>query len=217
MKQNYQTFNNNIFVVTNGFDGEIEETNNLDTTFSITHIGLMNADRNPVMLWKVLAEIILENYDFALDFQLKLIGKVDTSVKNDIEKFGLSKNVNLIDYVSHNEVVEFQKKSQVLLLIVNNVPSAKGIITGKIFEYLMAKRPILAIAPTSGDLAEILNNSNAGKVVGFNDEINLKNHILELYSQFKNGGLSINSKGINKFHRKELTKKVAEIINQITT
>ena len=97
------------------------------------------------------------------------------------------------------------------------MPSAKGIITGKIFEYLMAKRPILAIAPTSGDLAEILNNSNAGKVVGFNDEINLKNHILELYSQFKNGTLTINSKGINKFHRKELTKKVAEIINQITT
>lgn len=217
MKQNYQPFNKNIFVVTNGFDGEIEDANNLDAAFSITHIGLMNADRNPAMLWKVLAEILTENNDFANDFKLKLIGKVDDSVKNDIEKFGLSKNVSLIDYVSHNEVVEFQKKSQVLLLIVNNVPSAKGILTGKIFEYLMAKRPILAIAPANGDLAEILNNSNAGKVVDFNDEISFKNHILELYSQFKNGTLTINSNGINKFHRKELTKKVVEIINQITT
>jgi hypothetical protein len=75
----------------------------------------------------------------------------------------------------------------------------------------------LAIAPANGDLAEILNNSNAGKVVDFNDEISFKNHILELYSQFKNGTLTINSNGINKFHRKELTKKVVEIINQITT
>jgi hypothetical protein len=114
-------------------------------------------------------------------------------------------------------VVEFQKKSQVLLLIVNNVPSAKGILTGKIFEYLMAKRPILSIAPNNGDLAEILNNSNAGNVVDFNDEINLKKHILELYSQFKNGTLTINSSNVNQFHRREFTKKVAEIINQITT
>ncbi len=217
MKENYQPFNKNIFVVTNGFDGEIEEIKELDTSFSITHIGLMNADRNPTMLWKVLAEILSENIDFTLDFQLKLIGKVDASVKNDIIKYDLDKNVVLVDYVSHNEVVEFQKKSQVLLLIVNNVPSAKGILTGKIFEYLMAKRPILAIAPANGDLAEILNNSNAGKVIDFNDEISLKNHILELYSQFKNGNLTINSNGINKFHRKELTKKVVEIINQITT
>jgi glycosyltransferase involved in cell wall biosynthesis len=216
MKQNYQPFNKNIFVVTNGFDGEIEDANNLDAAFSITHIGLMNADRNPAMLWKVLAEILTENNDFANDFKLKLIGKVDDSVKNDIEKFGLSKNVSLIDYVSHNEVVEFQKKSQVLLLIVNNVPSAKGILTGKIFEYLMAKRPILAIAPVNGDLAEILNNSNAGKVVDFNDEISFKNHILELYSQFKNGTLTINSSNVNQFHRRELTKKVSEIIYEIT-
>jgi glycosyltransferase involved in cell wall biosynthesis len=216
MKQNYQPFNKNIFVVTNGFDGEIEDANNLDAAFSITHIGLMNADRNPAMLWKVLAEILTENNDFANDFKLKLIGKVDDSVKNDIEKFGLLKNVSLIDYVSHNEVVEFQKKSQVLLLIVNNVPSAKGILTGKIFEYLMAKRPILAIAPVNGDLAEILNNSNAGKVVDFNDEISFKNHILELYSQFKNGTLTINSSNVNQFHRRELTKKVSEIIYEIT-
>ncbi|MBI9042712.1 glycosyltransferase [Lutibacter sp.] len=216
MKQNYEPFNKNIFVVTNGFDGEIGEVTNLDLKFSITHIGLMNADRNPTMLWKVLAEILSENKDFTLDFQLKLIGKVDASVKNDITKYGLDKNVVLVDYVSHNEVVEFQKKSQVLLLIVNNVPSAKGILTGKIFEYLMAKRPILAIAPNDGDLAEILNNSNAGNVVDFNDEISLKKHILELYSQFKNETLTINSSNVNQFHRRELTKKVSEIIYEIT-
>ena len=57
MKENYEVFQKNIFVVTNGFDGEIAEGAKLDSNFTITHIGLMNADRNPRMLWEVLSEI----------------------------------------------------------------------------------------------------------------------------------------------------------------
>jgi glycosyltransferase involved in cell wall biosynthesis len=216
MKDNYEKFQKNIFVVTNGFDGEVTQEVKLDSKFTITHIGLMNADRNPKILWEVLSEIKEENSEFSSDFQLKLIGKVDTSVKNDILNYGLSNNIQLIDYVPHKEVVEYQKKSQILLLIVNNVPSAKGIITGKIFEYLMAKRPILAIAPKNGDLAEILNNSKAGTVVEFNDKNAFKKSILQLYSHFKDGELMVNSNNLNQYHRKELTKKVSEIIVEIT-
>ena len=217
MKENFSKFNSNVVTVTNGFDEEFNDANvELDIKFSLTHIGLMNADRNPKMLWEVLAEIIAENNDFAADFELKLIGKADASVIEDISKFQLSKNVKVIDYVTHNKVVEFQKKSQILLLIVNNVPSAKGIITGKIFEYLMAKRPILAIAPLNGDVSEIINEINAGIVIDFGDKIGLKNAILELYSKFKLGNLSVESKNMMQFHRKELTKKVSELIYKIT-
>ncbi|HSQ46448.1 MAG TPA: glycosyltransferase, partial [Lutibacter sp.] len=126
------------------------------------------------MLWEVLSEIVSENKEFATDFELKLIGKADVSVFADISTFRLSNNVQIIDYVTHDKVVEFQKKSQVLLLIVNNVPSAKGIITGKIFEYLMAKRPVLAIAPLNGDLAEIIKETNSGIVIDFGDIVALK-------------------------------------------
>ena len=77
MKTNYEAFSKNIHVVTNGYDSE-EKTNNqsvLDSKFSITHIGLMNADRNPKMLWKALAELSEENSDFKNDLEIKLIGK----------------------------------------------------------------------------------------------------------------------------------------------
>ena len=213
MNKNYAKFNNNVVTITNGFDGEIitSETK-LDSKFTITHIGLMNSDRNPKMLWEVLTEIILENKDFSEDFKLKLIGKVDSTVIKEITTNYLKKNVELIDYVSHNEAIEFQKKSQVLLLLLNNVPSAKGIITGKIFEYLMVNRPILAIAPLDGDLAEILNKTNAGKVVDFEDNETLKSTILDLYSKYKKGNLRVDSNNVEQFHRKELTNKLAEVI-----
>ena len=217
MNKNYAKFSNNVVTITNGFDGDIitSETK-LDSKFTITHIGLMNADRNPKMLWDVLTKIISENKDFSKDFMLKLIGKVDASVVEEISARKLQDNVELIDYVTHKDVIEFQKKSQVLLLLLNNVPSAKGIITGKIFEYLMVNRPILAIAPKDGDLAEILNETNAGKVVDFEDNTTLKNTIFELYSKYKHGNLSVNSKNIEQFHRRELTKKVAEILKGLT-
>jgi glycosyltransferase involved in cell wall biosynthesis len=216
MKANYTKFNKNIFTVTNGFDEEIvENAVELDLKFSITHIGLINADRNSEILWEVLAEICAENEVFKNDFQLKLIGKVDPSVKNEISKFQLENNVEVVNYVPHNEVVEFQRKSQVLLLLVNNVPSAKGIITGKIFEYLMAKRPILAIAPTNGDLAEIINQTNSGVVIDFDQRVLLKKAILELYTLYKNGNCTVKSHNIEQFHRKQLTKKVAELIHNI--
>lgn len=217
MKENYVDFNPNTFTITNGFDGEIADSKEvLDAKFTLTHIGLMNADRNAKMLWEVLAEICEERESFKQDFQLKLIGKLDPSVLNDISKYKLENNVEIINYLSHKEVIQFQKKAQVLLLVVNDVPSAKGIITGKIFEYLMAKRPILAIAPTRGDLAEILNSTNAGVTIDFEDREQLKTNIVNLYSQFKKGELEVDSKNIEQFHRKQLTKKVAEIINRIT-
>ncbi|HEY9168761.1 MAG TPA: glycosyltransferase family 4 protein [Lutibacter sp.] len=217
MGEKFSVFSNNVVPITNGFDEVITDAIvELDSKFTVTHIGLMNADRNPEMLWEVLSEIISENKEFAIDFELKLIGKVDASVITDISKHKLSKNIQVIDYVPHDKVVEFQKKSQVLLLIVNNVPSAKGIITGKIFEYLMAKRPILAIAPLNGDLAEILKETNGGLVVDFGDKNTLKMTILNLYNIFKQGKLEAESKNIDQFHRRELTKKVSEIIYKIT-
>ncbi|MFA5299801.1 MAG: glycosyltransferase [Lutibacter sp.] len=217
MREKFNKFNSNVVTVTNGFDGEISEIAvELDSKFTITHIGLMNADRNPKILWEVLSEIIAENKEFALDFELKLIGKADASVIDEITKNQLSKNVQIVDYMAHHKVVEFQKKSQVLLLLVNNVPSAKGIITGKIFEYLMAKRPIVAIAPLNGDVSEIINETNSGVVIDFEDKIGLKIAILELYAKFKQGNLSIESKNIAQFHRRELTKKVSELIYKIT-
>ena len=217
MGEKFSKFNSKVITVTNGFDEEL--TNDfvvLDPKFTITHVGLMNADRNPKILWEVLSEIVAENKEFEAAFELKLIGKVDASVLADISTFRLSKNVEIIDYVAHNKVLEFQQKSQVLLLIVNNVPSAKGILTGKIFEYLMAKRPVLAIAPIDGDLAEIIKETNAGLVVDFEDKDVLKDAILDLYRKFIKGNLSVNSKNIAQFHRKELTKKVAELIYKMT-
>ncbi|QXP74221.1 glycosyltransferase family 4 protein [Tenacibaculum sp. AHE15PA] len=216
MKANYEVFSDNIHVVTNGYDVD-ENTNNqtvLDSKFSITHIGLMNADRNPKTLWKALAELSEENTDFKNDLEIKLIGKLSDDVVADLKKYDF-KNVTRINYVPHKEVQQYQRASQVLLLAVNKVPSAKGIITGKIFEYLQAKRPILAIGPEDGDLAEILAKTNAGSIVDFNEKEQLKKTVSDLYKKYQQNSLEVSSVNIEQYHRKELTKQLSVILKQV--
>jgi len=216
MKENYNKLNSNIQVITNGFDRNTSQKKvDLDNKFTITHIGLMNADRNPIILWKVLHELVNGDMEFASDLQIKLIGKSANEVYDSIRQSKIENNAQFIGYLPHQKVMDHQRSSQVLLLAVNNVPSAKGIITGKIFEYLQAKRPILAIGPVDGDLAAIIENTNSGIVIDFKDEENLKKNILELYQKFKQGNLNIESKNIEKYYSKNLTKKLVEVINSL--
>lgn len=213
MQKNYLPFNKNTFVISNGFDLEVKEPEKiLDEKFSITHIGMMNADRNPNILWKVLSELKEEVEGFAKDIEIQLIGKLAEEVLADLAHFDLFSLVKQIPYLPHQEVQEYQRKSQVLLLAVNKVPSAKGIVTGKIFEYLVAKRPILAIGPEDGDLAEILKKSKSGEIVDFDAHVKLKALVLEYYEAYKIKKLAIASEGIEKYHRKNITQQLSTLL-----
>lgn len=214
MQDAYLKRNKNTHVIYNGFDTDSENKQSivLDTEFTLTHIGLMNNDRNHKILWEAISELCLENQSFKVDFKLKLIGKVAIEVQESIVEFGLEDRVEMINYLPHKEVLVYQQKSQVLLLSVNDVPSAKGILTGKIFEYLNAQRPIIAIAPSDGDLAAVLNDCNAGASIGFNEKSTLKLKLLELYAQYKNGNLKCATNNVDQFHRKALTKTLSELI-----
>ncbi|NIJ46024.1 glycosyltransferase involved in cell wall biosynthesis [Wenyingzhuangia heitensis] len=209
MKESYDIFSKNVHVITNGFDGDLSSETNLDNEFTITHIGMLNADRNPLILWQALSELKKK-----ITFKVQLIGKVAIEVKESIKEFDLSESVSFVDYVPHEEVKTYQQKSQVLLLAVNNVPSAKGIITGKIFEYLQAQRPIVAIAPKNGDLAVIIEKAKAGFVVDFNETEKLKEILVDLHTQYKQKNLQINAVGVTQYHRKALTAQLANIIKK---
>ncbi|MFY0604738.1 MAG: glycosyltransferase family 4 protein [Flavobacteriaceae bacterium] len=212
MKKNFEKEASNIHVITNGFDSEnSQKIETLDTTFSLTHIGMMNADRNPKKLWKVLRELCDEDIEFKNDLRIQLIGKIAPEVQEQITAFDAN-TIFTLDYISHDEAKLYQQKSQVLLLAINNVPSAKGIITGKIFEYLQANRPILAIGPEDGDAAEIINDTKAGIMVGFEDKQKLKKTILDFYTKFKQHNLTTEKMNIQKYHRKKLTEELSLII-----
>jgi len=202
-------------VITNGYDESDVQVGTLalDGRFSISHIGTLNAARNPRIVWKVLSEICAENVDFKKDLQIQLVGKVDFSVLEDIQSYGLQEQLLKIDYLSHSEAIAKQNSSQVLMLLINQSGNAKGILTGKFFEYLAAKRPILAVGPTDGDAAVVLNETGAGVIVDFADEQETMTAILNYYNQYKKGTLSVQSESVERFSRSSLTGELAGLLD----
>ena len=218
MLENYKKMGgHNVHLITNGFDPDdmTEQTVVLDIKFSIAHVGSLPPNRNPKVLWEALACLCTEIPGFRNDLEIKLAGNVDQSVLNDLEQFGLTSQLNRINYVPHDQVGILLKQSAILLLAINNSPNAKGILTGKFFEYLAAGRPILAIGPVDGDLAKILNDSGAGAISGYHDLESLKKIIRSMYDKFLNNELMVNPTGIGKYSRKSLTAELAAILDNI--
>lgn len=201
-----------IEVITNGYDFEKIERQILDTKFSLAHIGSFLSERNPMILWEVLSELIKEIPDFKNHLELKLIGTTSQEVLQTIENFNLTSFVNNIGYVSHLKAIEHQKKSQILLLIEINSEATKSIIPGKIFEYMVSERPILAIGPQGSDFAEIIENTKTGIFVDYHQREKLKVALISFYEDFLVGNLKTDSVEIEQYSRKNLTKKLADLL-----
>jgi hypothetical protein len=101
------------------------------------------------------------------------------------------------------------------LLLITNFPneSSKGIIPGKIFEYLATGKQIISFGPNDADVSKILEETQAGKHFSYNDSESIKRFILEKFELWKNGNLLENTQNIEQFSRKNLTKKLAEILS----
>jgi len=205
---------NKFKVISNGFDTDDIKTNDIvkDKKFSIAHIGTLVKDRNPIVLWKVLKKLTDTRDDFRSQLEIKLVGKVDIFVKEQLENYGLIKFVKKIEYLPHSEVIIEQQKSKVLLLLINNTKNAKDILTGKFFEYMASGSPILAIGPIDGELADIIKQTQTGLISNFDDEITLEKNILNL---FVNQSIQTNGEEVINYSREELTKKLCELLNEL--
>ncbi len=201
-----------IEVITNGYDVEEGAKKSLDEKFTLAHIGSFLSERNPRILWKALKELVKENPDFKTDFQLKLIGAISQEVLDAISEFKLQNYVLNLGYVSHQEAVEHQRKSQVLLLIEINSEETKSIIPGKLFEYLVSERPIIAIGPEDSDFAEIITSTNTGVFFMYDEKKRLKALLLEYYNQYKNQNLKVHAIGLQQYSRKNLTEQLSKLI-----
>ncbi|MEX0686558.1 MAG: glycosyltransferase [Balneolales bacterium] len=206
-----------IDLLTNGYDEEDFEGVNpgQDPYFSISHIGTMIPSRNPGSLWSALSQLVKENEDFAHDFRLILVGRVDHSVMDAIKAFDLQNNLITTGYLSHNEVMIRQKSTWVLLDILKRASNTKGLYAGKLFEYLAAKRPILLIGPSDSDAAKLIEELQAGYAVDFEDQERMKTIIKNLYNDYQKNNLEDRSNKIEQFSRKNLTRKLSSILNEV--
>jgi len=215
-----------VTVITNGFDpDDFSVPDNLlkkTGDFSIVHTGSINNRRNHPALWGALAELVEESAEFASLLKIRLIGKNDVSVEDDIQRYKLQKYTEYIDYLPHDLIIAEQKSATVLLLTINNFGdeesgsfSPKATLTGKLFEYLAAGRPILMIGPKESQAADVIKECNAGAVAGFEDGKSIKQLILDWFLRFQKSELPDMTGNVSGFSRLELTSKIGEMLKEI--
>ncbi len=200
-----------IKLITNGFDDELQPVA-LDQAFTISHIGSLLTGRNPLGLWQALQELMDEHEGFKRAVKIQLAGVVGGEVLQSIQNFGLEDHVSQLGYLSHDRVLETQQRSQLLLLLEIDSEETKGIIPGKLFEYLNAKRPILAIGPKGWEAGAMVEQHKAGNSCLHGDVPMLKNVLLDAFEHYKNGTLHCHSEGIEQYHRRALTESLAKFI-----
>ena len=164
-------------VITNGYDpADFSNRPTGDPDFVLSYVGNMNESRNPTALWNVLSRLKKQNRLGTL--AVRLVGPIDSSVRQAVADHGLGNVVSIEPPVSHTEAIQIMMRSAMLLLVVNNVSGAEGIMTGKIFEYVASGRIVLGLGPTEGDAAELLRSVGAGEMFDWADEAGIERFLL---------------------------------------
>ncbi len=204
-------------VITNGFDPD--DFNALvprnKEVFRITHMGAMNADRNPVVLWQSLEQLLGHDRGLAHKLRLRFIGRVDHSVRSSLEKHGLESFAEFIAPLPHREALALAADSALLLLAINNTPNARGITTGKLYDYLPLGRPILCIGPEDGDAAKIIQQSRSGVTLDFHDIKGCTQQLLGWYHQHIQDKLQLTGQCISAYDRRRLTARLARLLREM--
>lgn len=204
--------------ISHGFDPEdfhlLERE--LSEKFTILYAGSLYGRRSPEVFMKALKEAVEENEDMRAHTRIQFVGDVSDAQKMT-EQFDLGGVVSLCGYVSHEKIFRAMVSADLLLLIIGAERDDDKISTGKLFEYLGSGTPILAVAPP-GAAAEVVQKAQAGVVVDPTDEKEIKKTILQLYQDYKERKIRMipNKNVVEQYDVRNLSKKVAEVLNMIT-
>jgi len=211
----------NTYPIPNGYDPEIisSKKTNLTSNFTITYTGQIYKEKqNPTKLLTALRNLLDKNTLDPKIVEVRFYGPFNQMLHEKTEEYGLSDIVNQYGIVSRQFSFEKQRESQLLLLLNWDDPYEKGVYTGKIFEYLAGKRPILVTGGFAGDVVEeLLKETNSGLCCVTGEKI--EEALSGLYREFKLRG-EVTYKGniekVYKYSYREMARKFADILDNLT-
>jgi glycosyltransferase involved in cell wall biosynthesis len=210
-------------VIPNGFDPEHFQRPRPDaggSSLRIVHFGVFWGSRSPGPFLMGLAHAIKTNRRLAADIEVAFVGGFEPRYRRLsyrlLAAYQLEQRVRLVDPVSYLDGVDMLAGADVLLLVLDNTGCGKYLIPCKLFDYLAAGKPILALAP-EGETARILRAANAGTIVDPDDVSQIAGAIVRLHEQWREGSLRCAAvrEYVQQFSYRETTKSFVSILNGI--
>ncbi len=211
--------NNLIVPIPSGYDPDDFKKINIikekNTKLNITYAGSLYAGkRDPTILFEALKQLIDEKLIKEDKIQLNFYGD-SGNLKEIAEKYDLKSTLNIGGFIPHEEVLEKESQSDILLLISWNNPKEQMFIPGKVYEYLALKKPILSIGYKQGSLKDLITETGIGfHVSSLNDT---KEALLKFYNEFNENNIITfkANESIDKFSMKNTASNFAKLLNQI--
>ncbi|HMS33779.1 MAG TPA: glycosyltransferase family 4 protein [Ignavibacteria bacterium] len=206
-----------ITIIPNGYDGEDFKNKNIfpeKDEFIITYTGTLADSYNPSVFFHSLKKVTEMNPDVKI--KMRFIGNPAGTLIEEIRNISLSNNLELIPTVIHDRSVEYLLSSTILFLVIPEIKNDKGILTGKLFEYLAARKPIVCIGPEDGDAAEIINECIAGKTFERTRNTELTEYLDGLVKDWKTGkDISVKNDTYKKYSRRSQAEELSKIIMSV--
>src|SRR5438128_5564270 len=181
--------------------------------FRITHTGSFFGKRDPRPFLTALAES-------GLDVVARFVGDFRSADREWAEGLGLGDRLELHAYVPRRRSLELQRDSDALLLLIPEAGGrGKGVLSGKVFEYLAAERPILAAVPPDGAAAKLLEQTGAGIVAPPDDTVALRAALEDLYVRWRAGtlnGTPLSAEWREQLSRATRVEELADLLRSVT-
>jgi len=180
--------------------------------FRITHTGSFFGKRDPRPFLQAFR-------DADLDAVVRFVGDFRSTDREWAEQLGLGDRLELVDYLPRAESLRMQRDSEALLLLVPEAGGrGKGVLSGKVYEYLAAGRPILAVVPPDGAAADLVRETGAGVVAAPEDVAGIRDALLELHRQYANGGLAaveLEAGDEERLSRRARVEEMAALVREV--
>ena len=180
--------------------------------FRITHTGSFFGKRDP-------RPFLQAFHDAGLDAVARFVGDFRSSDREWAEALDLGDRLEIVDYLPRADSLRFQRDSEALLLLVPDAGGrGRGVLSGKVFEYIAAGRPILAVVPPDGAAADLVRETGSGVVVAPEDVDGIRAALVELHAQFANGGLpsvELATRDEERLSRRARVEEMAALIEEL--
>ncbi|MBI4539290.1 MAG: glycosyltransferase [Gemmatimonadetes bacterium] len=136
--------------------------------FRIVYVGTMYGEaQDPEPLFRALAAVAARGAVERSRLRLEMVGRADARARELAAAAGVGDLVEFTGFVGHDEAVSRQKSADLLVVLLDPAnPRLRGCIPGKVFEYLAAERPVLAIVPPDGETAALLRSAGNARITG---------------------------------------------------
>ncbi|MBI3578195.1 MAG: glycosyltransferase, partial [Ignavibacteriales bacterium] len=205
----------------NGFDSEDYPNIDLQPNkqFTVTYTGSMYGKRNPKTFLRAVEELVRDGKIDPAKILLKFIGRFGGEVREMIASSPVHNSIEIISYLPHSESVKELLRANALLLIVDEADGSEEIVPGKVFEYIGAQRPIIALAP-EGAIAELMRETGLGYVARNGDIQGIKAAFIECYENFFYHNKKIQQgyvvgEAVRKYERREITRQLAALLDNL--